>query len=201
MARPRPRKSTSSPVLSLGMRLVQGYSFPIDEMGRGLVSSANVLGSSPASARRKKAEPSDRQISPSAFEPGPRARALLRGIRMAEDDLRDSGGTYNQEQVRDLLNGITRQALEKRVREGSVLAVPGPSNRRRYPAVQFMQDGPIAGLKDVRDALPTRNPWAVLNFLIHPDPRLSGSKPINVLRNGDVPRVVAAARAMGQQGG
>src|SRR3712207_9581631 len=64
-------------------------------------------------------------------------------------------------------------------RSGSLLAVPGPSNRRAYPTVQFTSDGTVVpGLKAVQDALPTDNPWAVLNFLVRPDPRLNGRKPI-----------------------
>lgn len=58
--------------------------------------------------------------------------------------------------------------------------------------------GVVPGLKDVQEALPTRNPWAVLNFLVRPDDRLDGRKPIEVLLNGDVDLVVSAARSMGE---
>jgi hypothetical protein len=40
----------------------------------------------------------------------------------------------------------------------------------------------------------------VLNFLVRPDPRLSGRKPIDLLRAGEIDLVVDAARRMGQQG-
>ena len=79
------------------------------------------------------------------------------------------------------------------------MAVPGPSNRRRYPTIQFIREGVVPGLKEVQAALPTRNPWAVLNFLIRADDRLGCRKPIEILGQGDVDRVVAAAR--GVQGG
>ena len=65
--------------------------------------------------------------------------------------------------------------------------MPGPSNRRSYPTVQFNRDGSvIEGLKALRQALPTRNPWAVLNFLVNPQDGLSGAKPIERLRAGAV---------------
>jgi hypothetical protein len=67
--------------------------------------------------------------------------------------------------------------------------------------VQFTRDGLVAGLKEVQQALPPRNPWAVLNFFVRPDDRLGGRKPIDVLRQGDVKLVVSAARGMGLQGG
>jgi len=52
----------------------------------------------------------------------------------------------------------------------------------------------------VREALPTENPWAVLNFLVRPDPHLNGRTPIDLLKAGEIGLVVDAARRMGQQG-
>lgn len=141
------------------------------------------------------------QIDASAYAPNSRARALLKGCQIASADLHEAGGAFELEQVQALLNGVSRQAIEKRVKEGSLLAVPGPSNRRRYPTVQFTRDGLVPGLKEVQNALPTRNPWAVLNFFVRPDDRLGGRKPIDVLRLGDVQLVVSAAQGVGSQGG
>lgn len=153
--------------------------------------------------KRVKPRPAERKsaIDASAFEPSSRAKALLKGVQIAQDDLKESGGAYDLDQVRVLMNGISRQMVDRKVREGSLLAVPGPSNRRAYPTVQFTSDGTVVpGLKAVQDALPTKNPWAVLNFLVRPDPRLNGRKPIDLLRAGEIDLVVDAARRMGQQG-
>lgn len=145
--------------------------------------------------------PVEASIPNAAFAPDARARAILRGIEYAHADLGDAGGTYDLSEVRKLMHGISRQAVDKRVKEGSLLAVPGPSNRRSYPTVQFNRDGSvIEGLKALRQALPTRNPWAVLNFLVNPQDGLRGAKPIERLRAGAVGEVVAAARAIGEQG-
>jgi nucleoid DNA-binding protein len=141
------------------------------------------------------------RISDSAFQPDARARALLRGVEIVQNDLRNTGGAYDLEEVRTLMRGVSRQRIDRRVREGSLLAVPGPSNRRRYPTVQFNSDGAvIEGLKEVRDALPTKNPWSVLNFLVTPESKLDGRKPIDLLKAGEVEVVLEAARRMGQQG-
>jgi hypothetical protein len=140
-------------------------------------------------------------ISPSAFAPGPRAKAVLRGVEIAQEDLRSSGGAYDIDEVRRLLHGVSRQRIDKRVREGSLLAVPGPSNKRHFPAVQFKDDGTVVeGLPDVLEALPTKNGFAILNFLIHADRRLDDRKPIDLLKAGEVDLVVEAARRMGEQG-
>jgi hypothetical protein len=139
-------------------------------------------------------------VDASAFEPNSRAKALLRGVQIAQNDLKESGGAYDLDQVRVLMNGISRQMVDRKVREGSLLAVPGPSNRRAYPTIQFTRDGTVVpGLKAVQDALPTKNPWAVLNFLVRPDPRLNGRKPIDLLQGGEIDLVVEAARQMGHQ--
>jgi len=140
-------------------------------------------------------------VDHSAFAPDARSLALLEGVRIARETLRAAGGAYDLKQVKTLLRGISRQAIDKRVREGSLLAVPGPKNRRSFPTLQFKRDGTIVqGLKDVREALPTRDPWTILNFLVHPDDRLAGRKPIDLLKAGEVELVVEAARRITQQG-
>lgn len=112
-------------------------------------------------------------VNMEAFAPDARALAVLEGVRIAQEDLRRSGGTYDLDELRTLLRGISRQAIDKRVQEGSLLAVPGPSNHRSFPTLQFNSDGTVVeGLRSVREALPTDNPWTILNFLAQPDDRL-----------------------------
>lgn len=137
----------------------------------------------------------------SDFVESSRARALLRGIGRGKLDLESSGGALSLEQMRTILKGVSRQSVEKRVRDGSLLAVPGPGNRRVYPAAQFLDDGSIVpGLREVLAALPTRNGFATLNFLVRPDARLDGRRPIDVLKAGGLSLVLQAASAMGEPG-
>lgn len=141
-------------------------------------------------------------VADDAFAPDARARAILRGVEFAHADLKEAGGAYDLSQVRKVMRGVSRQAIEKRVREGSLLAVPGPNNRRSYPTLQFNADGSVVdGLRPVRDALRTQNSWAILGFLINPQDALGGDRPITRLRAGDLEPVLQAARRMGEQGG
>jgi hypothetical protein len=136
----------------------------------------------------------------SAFEPSPWAQALLRGREMALADLKSCGGAYDLEQVRAMLGGISRSQVHAKVKDGKLLAIPGPSNHRHYPVVQFNARGElIEGLDQVQAALDD-GPWIVLNFLIHPDARLQGRKPIELLEEGKVDVVVTAARRVGEAG-
>ncbi|MGV1988741.1 hypothetical protein ACQZ5N_19175 [Agrobacterium sp. 22-221-1] len=152
-------------------------------------------------ARAKERAETTSTVNKTAFEPDARSQAVLQGVRIAQNDLKAAGGAYDLEQVRTLLHGVSRQAVDKRVQEGSLLAVPGPSNRRCYPTLQFNRDGSVvAGLKEVQDALPVESPWAVLNFLARPDDRLGGRKPMEVLREGNLSLVLEAANRYGEQG-
>lgn len=133
----------------------------------------------------------------------PRGQALLQAARVQEADLAESGGAYDLAEVEEVLR-VTRQRVHQLVQQGDLLAVPGQSNRQRYPIIQFWFDpkfGRIAiveGLEAVRTALGTRNPWAFLNYLANPDPRLDGKVPIDVLRAGHIQQVVIAASHVGE---
>ena len=140
-------------------------------------------------------------VARTAFEPDARARALLRGIEIAESDLAAAGGAYDLAQVQRLMHGVSRQRIERRVQERTLLAVPGPSNRRRYPTFQFNPDGTVVdGLKAVQETLDFSSPWSVLSFLVNPDDHLNNERPIDVLRRGNVDLVLASARRVGVQG-
>lgn len=144
---------------------------------------------------------SDAQIGAEAFAPDARARAILRGKLYARRDLEASGGAYDTAQVRALLNDVTRQAVDKRVSEGSLLAVPGPRGARRFPTAQFDRHGGVVrGLREVKQALGYESPWAVLNFLVNGNDHLGGRRPIDALHGGEVGPVVAAAASVGVQG-
>ena len=139
-------------------------------------------------------------IEADAYEPGPKARALLRGIEMSRQLLKETGGAFSLEQVQGLL-GITRQAIDKKVKDLSLLAVPGPSNHRYFPAVQFSDSGaPLPGLKEVRAKLVLHNPFAILDFLVSPNDLLGGQNPIDLLRGGQKDLVVRAAELQFEQG-
>jgi nucleoid DNA-binding protein len=139
-------------------------------------------------------EPAER-----AYQPSARALAILRGKEICESDLRDSGGAFTLQQIEKLL-GISRQAVDKKVHDDALLAVPGPHGRRQYPVAQFTEEGILPGLGDLLKALPSANGWFRLNFLIRPDARLNGRRPIDLLKEGKIEPVVVAAKAVGVQG-
>jgi hypothetical protein len=103
--------------------------------------------------------------------------------------------------VRRLLHDPSGQIVERFIREGRLLALPGRNLEARFPVVQFGGDGSVVdGLRETKDALMTKQGFAVLNFLINPDKRLGGRSPIDLLREGEIELVVEAARRVGEQG-
>jgi hypothetical protein len=149
-----------------------------------------------ASAKTAKARTAGRARPP---ESAPKARALLLGAAIAEADLEAAGGTLGLDEVMQLLR-ISRQAIDKKVKDDALLAVSGRSNRRRYPVCQFRSDGVVPGLRGVLRALPSRDPWFRLNFLVNPDPRLNGKQPCELLQQGEAAVVMQAARRVGDMG-
>lgn len=140
-------------------------------------------------------------VQPSAYSPDARGRAILRGVRMTEDMLKAAGGAFDLAEVQAIFRGVSRQAIDKRVQEGSLLAVPGPNGSRRYPVGQFLSDGSLVkGLKEVHAALPVRAPWSAFLFLMQPHDGLNGRTPLDALREGDLDLVIAAAQRLGVQG-
>ena len=68
----------------------------------------------------------------------------------------------------------------------------------RFPAWQFDprgEDGVLAGLPDVLESLEPQQPFAKLVWLRRPNPSLGAREPVEALRDGDLERVLVAARA------
>jgi len=108
-----------------------------------------------------------------------------------------------------LLLGVTRQALHKRVRAGTILGVPGRGTTW-FPAWQFGPDRttrPVIArvLSAFATADPDRraDPWNVLSWADTAQPELNGARPADVIADGDrdeqvLDAAVAAARDLAQ---
>lgn len=129
-----------------------------------------------------------------------RAHATARGLLYSREDLRSSGGTVPLREVCARL-GVCSRDIDVLVADGSLLAVKDARGRRRFPAAQFRGDGYVVfGLADVQAALGFGSPWSVLNFLVNENDLLSNEWPINVLKRGDLEKVIQAATIQGAHG-
>lgn len=131
-------------------------------------------------------------------EGDPLAKARTRGARIKRDLLMESGGSLGAGKVAELLK-ISRQGVSKRRQSNALLALKA-GERFVFPAWQFSGGNVLPGLKRVLRAFTIEDPWMRLAFFFNAESRLEGRRPVDVLRDGDVEAVCAAAAAYGEHG-
>jgi hypothetical protein len=129
----------------------------------------------------------------------PLAMARLRGIEAKRRMFTDEGGILSAEKAGELLT-MSRQAVEKRRKAGQLIGVSLGRRGFGYPAWQFSERGTLAGLEVVLTALKPHDAWTKLVFFTSENAATDGKKPLDVLRSGDVEKVLAAAQTYGDQG-
>ena len=112
-------------------------------------------------------------------------------------DLQEGGDALTAGETAQLL-GISVDEVRRLAEAGDLLGLPTESGPV-FPSVQFRDGKALAGLVEVLAAFPDPNPWARLNYLVNPDLRLEGRRPIDCLIAGDIDRVISAARQVGEQ--
>ncbi|TAX48409.1 DNA-binding protein (plasmid) [Rhizobium leguminosarum] len=113
----------------------------------------------------------------------PLVPALARNVEHRQNLIERAGGTMSAEDAGRIL-GISRQAVDKRRRAGTLLAVREGSDWR-YPLCQLDQGEVIEGISDVVRGFAAAGPWIALDFLLAPDTVLGGRTPLQALRDGD----------------
>jgi hypothetical protein len=137
-------------------------------------------------------------VGSAVTELDPLAPALARGVEHRRTLLNLAGGAVSADEAGQIL-GITRQAVDKRRRASTLLAVREGSDWR-YPACQFDGGEVVAGIPDVVAGFGSSSPWVVLDFLLAPDTVLAGRSPLEALKAGDrepVRRLVRVAQGDG----
>lgn len=114
----------------------------------------------------------------------PLAALFARGAEQKLELANRAGGLLPVSEVAKFL-GISRQAVDKRRREGRLLAVPRGADHA-YPACQFTEDGVTPGLPEVLRALGPSRGWGALAFLVSSDAeQLGGATPLAALASAD----------------
>jgi hypothetical protein len=131
----------------------------------------------------------------------PFAAARQRGAEVKQRLLEAEGGVEPVAAVAERL-GITRQAVEKRLRHGQLLAFELPHGRL-YPRWQFVNELVLDTLPSILAAL-EGTAWEKASWLLSPNPRLGDARPLDVLRRpsrrraaNDVLQAAAAEREYG----
>jgi hypothetical protein len=129
----------------------------------------------------------------------PLVGARLKGLLVKQQLLYENGAPLKSEEVAQLLK-ISRQAVDKRRKNGQLLAVSLGRRGYYYPLWQFQEGKVLPGLEAVLKTLKNHDPWTQLLFLKTGDIRLAGATPIEILHAGDIDAVIAAAIAYGTHG-
>ncbi|MGO7210552.1 helix-turn-helix domain-containing protein [Rhizobium ruizarguesonis] len=113
----------------------------------------------------------------------PLVPALARNVEHRQNLVERAGGTMSAEDAGRML-GISRQAVDKRRRAGTLLAVREGSDWR-YPFCQLDQGEVIGGISDVVRGFAAAGPWIALDFLLAADTALGGRTALQALRDCD----------------
>ncbi len=129
----------------------------------------------------------------------PLAAARLRGMERQQSLVKKSGGVVRGEEAAAFLS-ISRQAVDKRRRQGHLIGLTQGRRGYAYPAWQFEGGKTLANLERVLDALRDHDPWMQLTFFVNANDRLNGRSPLEMLRSGKLDPVLQAAASFGEQG-
>ncbi len=133
----------------------------------------------------------------------PVARARLRGIRRKREMLGAEGGCVGTAEAAEILGGISKQAVDKRRERRTILALPRGGGEYAFPLWQFdegTRDGLIPGLTGVLRSFSVENPWMRAEFMLAPNDRLGGKRPLDALRDGETDAAARAASTYGVHG-
>jgi hypothetical protein len=127
----------------------------------------------------------------------PLAGARLRGMEAKRRLLESEGGAISSAQAAEILK-VTRQAVDKRRKEGKLLGLELGKRGYSYPSWQFG----LKGLEDVLAALGGQDFWEKLSFFLNPSDLLDDRTPLEALHNGqNLEEVISAAKVYGEHGG
>lgn len=134
----------------------------------------------------------------------PLAQAMANSARRRRELLVEAGRGRSTAAVANAL-GTTRQAVDKRRRTGTLLAVPMPTGEWVFPMAQFQPDGrPLEGLADALRAFSIQDPWMRLAEMLAPDEDLGGRSVFQALREDGreaLPTIRRALAGVGEHGG
>ncbi|MGI9090593.1 MAG: hypothetical protein ACR2GG_05750 [Gemmatimonadaceae bacterium] len=133
-------------------------------------------------------------------EADPLAASFARVAEKKQALLQRAGGSLGATQVARLLDGISRQAVDKRRAAQQLLAVRSASGDYQYPACQFTLDGVVPHLGEFLRTSRFRDPWMQLQLLLSTPETLGRERVIEALASPDA-QVCAEALRVARAGG
>ena len=132
-------------------------------------------------------------------ESDPLAPAKIRGLKLQTEILNAEGGCVFSTQFSELV-GMTPQGVDKARKAGTLIAFPRGQAKFGYPIWQVHQGAVLRGLKESIRALGDASMFTKANFFLSANSRLSGNRPLDLLRQEEANVVIDAATAFGEHG-
>ena len=129
----------------------------------------------------------------------PLASPYLRGLEAQQDLIRQAGGLISADEAARILR-LTRQAIDKRRKAGTIIAIPQGQRGFGYPVCQFTTRGLLSGLDRLLLAMNGSDAWMQLTFLLSPNSALNNHTPLDLLSAGQIDDVINAASMFGDHG-
>ncbi len=136
---------------------------------------------------------------PGAVDTDSSVLLMIRGFEERDKLLKARGGVLGAAAVAKHLH-MSRQAVAKRRRAGTLIGLPIGRRGYAFPAWQFGHAGTLPGLERMLHALANHDPWMQSLFLLNPNSELGGKAPIDALVEGRVDEIERLAQAFGEQG-
>ena len=130
----------------------------------------------------------------------PFAEAIARSVEAKQELLREAGGGWGSTRVATHL-GLTRQAVDKRRKAGTLLALQSGRGDYLYPVCQFTEHGVLPGIDRFLAACPPSGGWTRLDLLLTPAEEIGNRSPLEALHGGEVEAAARVAAMFGELGG
>lgn len=135
-----------------------------------------------------------RRVSNIRFDPQARGLELVEMAKAAE------GGAWSGDDLRKLFN-LTPATLHRRRKEHRIVYWRDARHAFFYPRWQFTESGALLrGVEEVLGAFKSSDEWRIMRYFLTPRNELNGKRPLDMLRAGEVEKVVPHAHAHAAEG-
>lgn len=126
--------------------------------------------------------------------------ARARGLELVEIAKAAEGGAWSGEDLKRLFS-LTPSTLHRRRREHRIVYWRDARHAFFYPRWQFTDSGALLrGIEEVLGAFKSSDEWRIMRYFLTPRNELAGKRPLDLLRAGEVEKVVSHAHAHAAEG-
>lgn len=134
--------------------------------------------------------------SPEAPPFDPRAK----GLELVEKAKAAEGGYWSGEKLREIFK-LTPSTLHRKRKEHRIVFWRDARHAFFYPKWQFTDGGSLLpGIEEVLGAFKSSDEWRIMRYFLTPRHQLGEKRPLDLLRAGEVEKVVPHAHAHAAEG-